>query len=151
MREEKIQAVVFGSLSLSLKASFPDKLKILHDQLSKIISNYKANTLAIETLFYSKNVSTSIKLSHARGVIIITALNSGMNVVEYTPMEIKNTITGSGMASKDQVMKMVVHLLGIRRELSADTSDALAIALCHAYRISSWKGYDRGNKGKAQL
>ncbi len=142
---------MFGSLSLSLKAFFLDKLKLLHDQLSKIISVYQADTLAIESLFYSKNVNTSIKLSHARGVIIIAALNSGMNVVEYTPMEIKNTITGSGMASKDQVMKMVVHLLGIRKELSADTSDALAIALCHAYRISSGKGYDRGNKGKAQL
>lgn len=90
----------------------------------------------IESLFYSKNVSTSIKLSHARGIIIIAALNSGMAVFEYAPVEIKKAITGSGMASKEQVMKMVRSLLGLNRELSFDTTDALAVALCHAYRLS---------------
>ncbi len=114
------------------------KLKSIHDKIKDIIENFKPEVCSIETVFYSKNPKSVILLAHARGVILALLESYGVEVVEYTPMEVKKATVGRGSASKEQVYYMVKKLLN-REDLKfeQDTIDALAIALTHVYKIPS--------------
>jgi crossover junction endodeoxyribonuclease RuvC len=118
--------------------SMPERLKNIYDSLSKIIKRYHPDELAIETAFYGKNVQSALKIGHARGVSLLAAVNHSLRTAEYSPREIKKAVTGNGAATKQQVRYMIQSSLGLNTAPKLyDISDALAVALCHSYRISN--------------
>jgi crossover junction endodeoxyribonuclease RuvC len=120
--------------------SMPIRLKQIYDKLCKIINQYHPDEFAVETVFYGKNVQSALKLGHARGVAILAAVNHQIPTTEYSPREIKKAVTGNGAASKQQVQFMVKSQLKLREAPKFfDASDALAIALCHSFRIMNGK------------
>lgn len=144
----ELDAVVLNS-----KISLTNRLKIIYDACIDKIKKYKPDELAIETAFYGKNIQSTLKLGQARGVAIIAAANSNMCVSEYSPREVKKSITGNGAASKEQVKNMVKRILEIKEDPDyIDSTDALAIALCHHYNLQNFiKKSGRGNKNWKQF
>jgi crossover junction endodeoxyribonuclease RuvC len=141
-------AVDFGTIETSAKDTMAQRLLQLHQALTHLIATHAPEAMAIEQLFFSRNVTTAIAVGQARGVAMLAAAQAGLPVTEYTPAEVKQAISGYGNADKQQVQFMVQLLL----ELDAvphpdDAADALAIALCHGQshafqnRVSSSGGY----------
>ena len=97
----------------------------------KIMDDYRPQEMAIEDMFYAKNVQSSIKLAHARGAVLIAAVQCNLKISEYSPLEIKKSVVGYGRASKEQVRSMVQAILKVKTEMNLDISDALAAAICH--------------------
>lgn len=130
------KAVDYGCIETSAKKDFKDRLMELHLELERIIKKYKPARIAVEDLFFFKNLKTAIKVSEARGVILLTAVENGVSVDEFTPLQIKQAITGYGRAEKSQMQKMTAITLGIKEKIkSDDAADALAAAFCSA---QSW-------------
>jgi crossover junction endodeoxyribonuclease RuvC len=128
-----IKAGSYGHISTQSGTPVPDRLKILYDDMVNIIVEYRPEVMAVEELFFNKNVKTAIIAAQARGVIILSAVNNGIDVVEYTPLQVKQAVIGYGRASKQQVQFMVRELLRLNEiPKPDDTADALAIAICHA-------------------
>ena len=124
--------IAYGSIVTDSKELFPDRIKLIYDELSLIIDKYKPTELAIEELFFNKNAKTVIKVGQARGVQILVAKNMGLELYEYTPLQIKQAVVGYGRAEKHQVQEMVKLLLNLKEAPKPDdTADALAVALCH--------------------
>jgi crossover junction endodeoxyribonuclease RuvC len=109
----------------------------IYHSVSSVISEYKPEQAAVEGVFYCKNVKTAVVLGEARGAVLTACYSSSLPVYEYSPRLVKQAITGAGSASKQQVRAMVARLLNIDSYIQEDISDALAIAICHAHRISS--------------
>ena len=97
----------------------------------ELMETHKPQEMAIEDIFFAKNVKSSMKLGHARGAALIAAVECGVKVFEYTPLEIKKSVVGYGRATKDQIRAMVQVILKLRKPFGPDTSDALAAAICH--------------------
>jgi len=141
--------VAGGSINLPANEPIPQRLEIIYSEISKIIKKYKPDEFAIETAFYGKNVQSAMKIGYARGVSILCALHNNVPASEYSPREVKKSVVGKGAASKDQVSFMIKTLLNIKSEkIKVDESDALAIALCHAFRFKNpvkktkdWKSF----------
>ena len=130
--------VICGSLSGPASASFPDKLKAIHAGLAALLSSHRPDCVAVENIFYARNVRSALKLGHARGVALLAASEAGLPVVEYAPAEIKLAVVGYGRAEKHQVQQMIKLLLGLDAVPSPhDAADALAVALCHMQSASS--------------
>ena len=150
-----------GTIKTGSKMSMPLRLRDIHVGLMEVIERTTPDEFAIESAFYSKNVQSTLKLGHARGVSILAAALREIPTSEYAPREVKQSVVGNGNASKEQVAYMVRALLGIRKEIefSLDATDALGVALCHASklmrpraRVKSWKQFveenpDRTHKG----
>ncbi|MBM2846794.1 MAG: ruvC [Bacteroidetes bacterium] len=114
----------------------PLRLKKIYSELSAVIQRYQPDEFAIESAFYGKNAQSALKLGHARGVSILSAVEREIPTTEYSPREIKKAIVGNGSASKEQVQFMVKSLLQLKQgAMILDASDALAIAICHLNRI----------------
>jgi len=109
------------------------RLYALHCELDEVIKSHRPETMVVESLFYATNSQSLIKLSQARGIILALGEANGLDVVEYSPLEIKKGLTGYGRADKTQVMFMVSKILGIKDLNSPDQSDALAMALYHSH------------------
>ena len=121
-----------GGITTSAKLPFPERLKIIYDGLEAVIARHRPDAVAVESLFFAKNVQSALKLGHARGVAVLAAVNAGLPVSEYSALEIKKAVVGYGQAEKEQVMKMVGTLLGMRElPKPLDATDALAAAICH--------------------
>lgn len=132
--------ITSGTINLSSSQPIPLRLKVIHKELNKIIKNYSPDEFAIETAFYGKNVQSAMKIGYARGVSILSATLNNVPVSEYTPREVKKSVVGKGSATKEQVSFMIKSLLVIGQEkIKTDETDALAIALCHAFRLKSNK------------
>ena len=130
------KALEYGAIITEAGTPFPDRLKIIYEELSCIIDEYKPQDLAIEELFFNKNVKTAIKVGQARGVEILAAVNKGLEIYEYTPLQIKQGVVGYGRAEKFQVQEMVKLLLNLKEiPKPDDVADALAVALCHGYSL----------------
>jgi crossover junction endodeoxyribonuclease RuvC len=136
----------FGILRLNQIENQPDRLKKIFDRMDQIIAEYKPDEMAIEAPFFGKNVQSMLKLGRAQGVCIAAALNRNIPVEEYSPKKIKQSLTGNGNASKEQVAAMLQRLLNIK-ELPKylDATDGLAAAICHFYQ----KGIGMNNKSKS--
>lgn len=129
-----------GLIKLSSFNSLSDKLIIIYDELMNLIKIYKPQQFAIETAFYGKNVQSAMKIGYARGAAILAAAHSKIPMSEYSPREIKKSVVGKGAASKEQVSFMIKTLLSVKEiQMKFDESDALAVALCHAFRMGSHK------------
>lgn len=122
----------YGHIETSSKTLFPDRLKSVYDEMINIIDKYNPSELAIEELFFNKNAKTAIKVGQARGVEILAAKNMGLEIYEYTPLQVKQAVVGYGRAEKHQVQEMVKILLNLEKTPKPDdVADALAIAICH--------------------
>ncbi len=130
--ENRLNWVDDGQISPSKKYNFYKKLFYIFSEIKEIINRYQPEEIALEDIFYSKNVKSSIKLGHIRGAIVVASFSMGIPLFEYTPLEVKKAVTGYGAASKSQVKEMVKLILNIEKDISFDSSDALAIAICHA-------------------
>ncbi len=138
-----------GCIKLPASKSLASKLALIYDELDKLIKIYKPDEFAIETAFYGKNVQSAMKIGYARGVALLAAVHNGVPTSEYSPREIKKSVVGTGAASKEQVSFMIKTLLELKSEkMKFDESDALAVALCHAFRMKSpakkskdWKAF----------
>ncbi len=132
--DHKLFHVVSGGISPSAKQPFPKRLKKIYEELEKIIEKYKPHVVVVEDLFVSKNIKSALKLGHARGVAILAAMNAGLPVFEYAPLEVKQAVVGNGKAEKKQVQMMVKTLLDLPKvPHPADAADALAAAICHIH------------------
>ena len=114
------------------------KLELIYNTVSDLISQFKPAVFAIEAPFFGKNVQSMLKLGRAQGVAIAAAMRHGLEVTEYAPKKIKQSITGNGNASKEQVLKMLQRLLNFKDDPAYfDASDALAVAVCHYFQENS--------------
>ena len=116
---------------------FNQRLGRLHNHLVELLDQHQPDEIAIEQVFMSKSVSSALKLGHARGAAIAAVVMRSLPVSEYAPRTIKQAVVGSGTASKEQVGRMVMQLLGINENPQTDAADALAIALCHCHTRGS--------------
>lgn len=120
-----------GVIRTGPKDPLPARLRDIHDGVVELIERHRPDTVAVEDVFYARNVRTTVVLGHARGVILLAAERAGLAIREYPPAEIKKAITGSGAATKEQVQFMVTKLLRLRSAPEpADASDGVAAALC---------------------
>lgn len=146
VKGKKVELLNFGIIQLNKLPTHADKLKRILDRLDGIIREYKPDEMAIEAPFFGKNVQSMLKLGRAQGVAIAAALLHNLPFEEYTPRRIKQAVTGSGAASKEQVAAMLQQTLKIK-ELPKylDATDGLAAAMCHHYS----KGIGEHNKSKS--
>lgn len=135
---EEGTAVDYGFFRVNDNISFPHRLKQIHDGVLDLIDRYRPDSVAVEEVYVSRNAKTTLRLGHARGVILLAAIERRIPVAEYAPREVKQAVVGRGGASKDQVQWMMARILKLQKdELSEDAADGLAVALCHGLRNSS--------------
>ena len=153
----KFRRISHGIIRLPSKKSLSQKLEIIYNELDKLLKTYKPDEFVIETAFYGKNVQSVLKIGYARGVSILAAVHNKVPTNEYSPREVKKAVVGKGAASKQQVNYMVTTILNSKKiKFKPDESDALAIALCHAFRLKapsfkkskSWKEFIEANPGR---
>lgn len=127
--------VDYGIVSTPKESTLPQRLLQIEEGVTALIEKYRPDNVAIEELFFSKNITTGIAVSEARGVILLTCVkNMGDEVYEYTPNQIKQAMTGYGGADKKQMQLMVQMLLKLKKMPKPDdAADALAVALCHGH------------------
>lgn len=123
--------VAEGSIKPKKNIPLEEKILLIANEIELVIEKYKPEVCVIESLFFAKNVKSAITLAQVRGGIILCARQNGLELSEYSPLEVKQSVTGFGRATKEQVYKMVKVLLNIKETSSLDSSDALAVALCH--------------------
>ena len=129
----RLNCLDYGVITTSSRDSFPERLKLLNQDLRKIIKKFKPDLIAVEELFFYKNVKTAIKVGQARGVILLTAVLEKKLIIEFTPLQVKQAITCYGRAGKGQVQQMVKVILNLKDiPKPDDAADALAIAICGA-------------------
>jgi crossover junction endodeoxyribonuclease RuvC len=130
---ERMICVHAGHIGPPGSAPFYAKVHHIFREMGEILRRYRPEQMAIEDIFYAKNVKSSLKLGHARGAVLIAATQAGIPIFEYSPLEIKKAVVGYGRASKEQVRAMVQMILQLQAEPTLDTSDALATAICHIH------------------
>ena len=124
----------FGSIQTPATMSTEDRLVEIHKQMNHLIDTYRPDVMAVEELFWNTNQTTGIRVSEARGVILLSGAERGVPIHEYTPLQVKQAVVGYGRAEKKQVITMVTMLLNLEKPPKPDdTADALAIAICHAH------------------
>jgi crossover junction endodeoxyribonuclease RuvC len=126
--------IACGVLAAPARATFPDKLSVIHTGLAALLARHRPACVAVENIFYARNVRSALKLGHARGVALLAAAEAGITVVEYSPAEVKRAVVGYGRAEKGQIQQMIKLLLGLDSPPSPhDAADALAVAICHLH------------------
>ena len=147
------RAIDCGVVVTPKEEGLPVRLAMLEEGISKIMDKFSPDEVAMEELFFSKNITTGIAVAHARGVALLTCVKRCGRLYEYTPMQIKQALTGYGKADKKQMQSVVTSLLKLKSVPKPDdAADALAIALCHAYTSRFGELFAVGNmtrtKGK---
>ena len=138
-----LQAVDYGVITTPANLPMPQRLLELHRQLSAIVLLHRPESGAVEKLFFQRNVTNAITVGQGRGVVLLTLAEAGMDIGEYTPMEVKQAIAGYGGADKNQVQQMVKALLGlVDIPRPDDAADALAVAICHLHSAKMRSLYD---------
>lgn len=133
-RAGELVCLGYGSIKTKAKDEMGNRLEIINKELTKIIKKYKPSLMPVEQLFFCKNVKTALVVGQARGVIILTARQNKIELVEFTPLQVKQAVAAYGQASKLQVQKMVKLLLNLDKlPKPDDAADALAIAICAAH------------------
>ena len=133
-RQPRLVMKAMGAIRLSKNKSLPVRLEQVFRELSAELQLWKPDAVAIEEVFYSVNAKSALKLGQVRGVALLAAATLGLPVAEYAPLTIKSSVVGYGLAKKEQVQFMVARLLELSEApQSADTADALAIAICHIH------------------
>ncbi len=157
--QKKVTVLEMGAISMGFLKEHQLKLKMIFEELQLLIQKYKPKELAIEAPFYGKNVQSMLKLGRAQGVAMAAAITNGVEVTEYSPKKIKQSVTGNGNASKEQVAAMLESILNIKLDNAyLDATDALATAMCHYFQSNSaigkgkkykdWSGFIKDNPGR---
>ncbi|WP_151735994.1 crossover junction endodeoxyribonuclease RuvC [Paenibacillus tengchongensis] len=133
----KVTPVQYGSIQTEAHTPEGERLQHVYEGMVQLLERYKPDAVAFEKLFFSRNVTTALPVAQARGVLVLAAVQRGLPIAEYTPVQVKQAVVGYGKAEKKQVQEMVKVLL----KLSAvpkpdDVADALAVAVCHAHSVS---------------
>ncbi|MGB0176105.1 MAG: crossover junction endodeoxyribonuclease RuvC [Owenweeksia sp.] len=156
---KSLEVLTLGVIMLNKLPNHTVKLKSIFEKVSSLIEQYLPDEMAVEAPFFGKNVQSMLKLGRAQGVIMAAGLNRGIPIEEYSPRKIKQSITGKGGASKEQVAGMLENILKTNIEHRyMDATDGLAVALCHYYQLSSplsgagkaksWDQFIRNNPGR---
>ena len=124
-------------ITASKKLVFSKRLKLIFDEICKIIEQYSPDVIALEDIFFGKNFSSAVKIGEVRGIAILAATNYNIAVFDYPPAVVKKSIIGYGTAAKSQIQKMVVNLLRLKELPTNDASDALAVAICHSHTLNN--------------
>lgn len=133
--KNKISLVEMGVLQLAKNDDHSERLRLIYKKIETLIKNHKPHAVAIEAPFYGKNVQSMLKLGRAQGVAIAAAMMHGLHAEEYAPKKVKQSITGRGNASKEQVWQMLQHTLKFEEDVRfMDATDAVAVALTHHYQ-----------------
>lgn len=129
-----LKTIDYGVVTTPPNMKMSDRLIKIYDSVSHIISLYKPDAVAVEELFFNKNVKTALIVGHARGVAILAAAKKGIPIYEYTPLQVKQAVVGYGRAEKNQVQQMVKLLLRLKEiPKPDDAADALAVSVCHIH------------------
>jgi crossover junction endodeoxyribonuclease RuvC len=156
VKKSEVSMINFGVIQLKKIETHPDKLKRILDRINGLIAEFKPDEMAIEAPFFGKNVQSMLKLGRAQGVAIAASLNHNIPYEEYSPRRIKQSITGNGGSSKEQVAAMLQTILCFDEPPKyLDATDGLAVALCHHYskgkgennknKSSDWQGFIKSN------
>lgn len=130
----KFKVIEYGAITTNSKTDMFDRFKSIYDDICDVMERTKPDFMAIEELFFNSNQKTAINVAQARGVILLAAMNRGIRIFEYTPLQVKQAVAGYGRAGKKQVQQMVKLLLGLKEVPKPDdTADAVAIAICHGH------------------
>ncbi len=158
--QSNIKLITMGIIELKKIKKHFDRLLYIYQRIEMLIKEFNPQEVAIEAPFYGKNVQSMLKLGRAQGIAIAAALSQQCKVFEYSPRKIKQSLTGNGNASKEQVSKMLKHLLKFEENpIYFDATDALAAAVCHLFqnnlssntnKITSWKSFIQKNKHRIQ-
>ncbi|MCE5334029.1 MAG: crossover junction endodeoxyribonuclease RuvC [Desulfobacteraceae bacterium] len=138
----RLRHVHHGIIKLPASRSFPERLKMIFDGLSMAIREFGPDGMAVEEVFFAKNVKSALSLGQARGAVLLAGVSAGLCIHEYSALRIKQSVAGYGRASKDQVNGMIQRLFKIDGQIEPDAADALAVAVCHISTHSSnmrWK------------
>lgn len=138
LEDSHLKAIEYGAITTSSKARPQDRLLTIHQELTALIKQYNPDIMGVEQLFFNRNVTTAIPVGQARGIILLTAAENNIELVERTPLQIKQAVVGYGRATKNQVIYMVQKLLNLAKPPHPDdVADALAIAICATYCINN--------------
>ncbi|MBK8088402.1 MAG: crossover junction endodeoxyribonuclease RuvC [Chitinophagaceae bacterium] len=160
IKQNKVQLIDMDVLKLTKHKDVYIRLQLIHEKVKQVIEQYKPTDFAIEAPFFGKNVQSMLKLGRAQGVAIAVAMSAGLNVTEYSPKKVKQSVTGNGNADKEQVLKMLQHHLQFKAKPKYyDATDALAVALCHHFQTSNsllksagkvkgWEDFMKQNPGR---
>ena len=141
IKNKQASMIDLGIITMGKYQDHHDKLKEIFESLQQVIKNYHPTVMAIEAPFYGKNVQSMLKLGRAQGVAIAAGMMMGLEIAEYSPKKIKQSVTGNGNASKEQVMAMLEQILKVKlADFSLDATDALATAVCHHFQSNSVLG-----------
>ena len=145
----RVKVLACDAIKNPSNTPMPARLNLIFNTLTQLIRKFHPDEFAIETAFYGKNAQSALKLGHARGVAMLAAVKHHLDTHEYSPREVKRAIVGNGNASKIQVQYMIGSMLKLSEKPKLfDTTDALAVAICHLHRagsrtttVKSWKAY----------
>lgn len=138
------RAIQYGVLSTPAGLPLSRRLTMIYEDMQELIHTFHPDEMAVEELFFTKNITTGIAVAHGRGVILLAAEKLGVPIFEYTPMQVKQAVVGYGGAEKKQVMLMTQRLLGMKEiPRPDDAADALAIAICHSRAATSLLNTER--------
>lgn len=139
-----------GAITTPPEVPFAERLQMIYRDMQELIDRYHPQHLSIERLYFNTNTTTAIDVAQARGVIVLAAQEKGLPIYEYTPLQVKQSITGYGRAEKRQVMEMVKNFLGLKAVPKPDdAADALALAICHGHCTGSTFGKLQAGGNKA--
>jgi crossover junction endodeoxyribonuclease RuvC len=131
----ELTLIEIGVIRTPANTPLPSRLQSIYNDLLEIVETYQPESSAVEELFFSRNARTAMSVGHARGVTLLALANAGLPIAEYTPMQIKQAVTGYGNAGKHQVQEMVRMLLNLREAPRPDdAADAAAVAICYLHR-----------------
>ncbi len=138
VEKSKMKLVTCGVISTPAHTSLSSRLDRIFEDMNELISSFNPNVMSIEELFFNTNITTGIAVAHARGVILLSAYRAGVQVFEYTPLQVKQAVVGYGRAEKNQVIDMVRRILALPAAPKPDdAADAVALAICHARSSTS--------------
>lgn len=134
----RFQVLDYGAVTTPAGLDFPSRLQIIYEGITELCERFHPDCMSVEELFFNTNITTGIQVGHARGVILLAGHQKGVEVFEYTPLQVKQSVVGYGRAEKRQVMEMTRQLLGLAKiPRPDDAADALALAICHAHSSKS--------------
>ena len=138
VEKSKMKLVTCGVISTPAHTSLSSRLDRIFEDMNELISSFSTDVMSIEELFFNTNITTGIAVAHARGVILLSAYRAGVQVFEYTPLQVKQAVVGYGRAEKNQVIDMVRRILALPAAPKPDdAADAVALAICHARSSTS--------------
>ena len=142
----RFRPLEYGAITTPAGMPTVDRLKKIYDEMTLLIDKYQPDAVAIEELFFNSNQKTAINVAQARGVILVSVTNRGVPIFEYTPLQVKQSVTGYGRADKGQIQQMVKTLLNLNViPKPDDAADGLALAICHAHSNKINKMFDLNN------